>query len=44
MRVTGSCHHLLDTALSISTDHGALTWLQKFGEPDRQKVPWIQKL
>ena len=28
----------------IRTDHGALTWIQKFKEPEGQIARWVQKL
>lgn len=37
-------HYLLGRKFLIRTDHGSLSWLQKFREPDGQIHRWIQQL
>lgn len=37
-------HYLLGRKFLIRTDHGSLTWLQRFREPDGQIHRWIQQL
>lgn len=36
--------YLLRTPFTIHTDHGALTWIQKFKKPEGQIARWLQKL
>ena len=36
--------YLLGTPFKRSTDHGAVTWIQKFKEPQGQIARWLQKL
>ena len=36
--------YLLIAPLTICTDHGALTWLQQFKEPEGQLARWLKKL
>ena len=36
--------YLLGHTFMICTDHGALTWIQNFKEPDGQLVRWLEKL
>ena len=37
-------HYLLGRKFTLRTDHGSLTWLYKFKEPDGQISRWIQQL
>lgn len=37
-------HYLLGRRFTVRTDHGSLTWLQKFKEADGQIHRWIQQL
>ena len=37
-------HYLLGRKFIVRTDHGSLTWLQNFKEPDGQIHRWIQQL
>ena len=37
-------HYLIGTPFTIRTDHGALTWLQKFKSPEGQLARWLEKL
>lgn len=37
-------HYLLGRRFRVRTDHGSLTWLQNFREPDGQVHRWIQQL
>ncbi|CAC5366083.1 unnamed protein product [Mytilus coruscus] len=37
-------HYLLGRKFLLRTDHGSLTWLQRFREPDGQIHRWIQQL
>ena len=37
-------HYLLGRRFTLRTDHGSLTWLQNFKEPDGQIHRWIQQL
>lgn len=37
-------HYLLGRPFRLRTDHGSLTWLQNFREPDGQIHRWIQQL
>ena len=37
-------HYLLGRKFLLRTDHGSLTWLSKFREPDGQVHRWIQQL
>ncbi|CAC5408223.1 unnamed protein product [Mytilus coruscus] len=37
-------HYLLGRGLKLRTDHGSLTWLQSFKDPDGQIHRWIQQL
>lgn len=37
-------HYLLGRKFLLRTDHGSLSWLQKFREPDGQIHRWIQQL
>ena len=36
--------YLLSDHFTLRTDHGALTWLQKFKEPEGQLARWLEKL
>ena len=36
--------YLLKGPFTLRTDHGALTWIQKFKEPEGQVARWLQKL
>ena len=36
--------YLLGAPFTIRTDHGALTWIQTFKEPEGQIARWVQKL
>ena len=36
--------YLLGHTFMIRTDHGALTWIQNFKEPDGQLARWLEKL
>ena len=36
--------YLLGKPFTIRTDHNALTWLQRFKEPERQMARWLQRL
>ena len=36
--------YLLGAAFTLRTDHGALTWLQQFKEPEGQLARWVEKL
>ena len=36
--------YLLSAPFIIRTDHGALTWLQEFKEPEGQLARWLEKL
>ena len=36
--------YLLGTPFTLRTDHGALTWIQKFKQPQGQIARWLQKL
>ena len=33
--------YLLETPFTICTDHGALTWIQRFKEPQEQIARWL---
>ena len=37
-------HYLLGRHFKLRTDHGSLTWLYKFKDPDGQVMRWIQQL
>lgn len=37
-------HYLLGKRFTLRTDHGSLTWLKNFNEPDGQIHRWIQQL
>lgn len=37
-------HYLLGRRFKLRTDHGSLTWLQNFKDPDGQIHRWIQQL
>lgn len=37
-------HYLLGREFILRTDHGSLTWLHKFKEPDGQICRWLQQL
>lgn len=37
-------HYLLGRNFTLRTDHGSLTWLYRFREPDGQISRWIQQL
>ena len=37
-------HYLFGRTFILRTDHGSLTWLYKFREPDGQISRWIQQL
>lgn len=37
-------HYLLGKRFTLRTDHGSLTWLKNFKEPDGQIHRWIQQL
>ena len=37
-------HYLLGRHFTLRTDHGSLTWLYKFKDPDGQIMRWIQQL
>ena len=37
-------HYLLGRGFKLRTDHGSLTWLQNFKDPDGQIHRWIQQL
>lgn len=37
-------HYLLGRMFTLRTDHGSLTWLQKFREPDGQIHRWLEQL
>lgn len=37
-------HYLLGRKFLLRTDHGSLTWLQRFREPEGQIHRWIQQL
>ena len=37
-------HYLLGRKFTLRTDHGSLTWLYRFREPDGQISRWIQQL
>ncbi|CAG2199674.1 unnamed protein product [Mytilus edulis] len=37
-------HYLLGRKFTIRTDHGSLTWLYRFREPDGQISRWIQQI
>jgi len=36
--------YLLGVPFTICTDHGALSWIHKFKEPQRQIAWWVQQL
>ena len=36
--------YLLAKPFTIRTDHGVLTWIQRFKDPERQIARWLQKL
>jgi len=36
--------YLLSGTFTLRTDHGALTWLQQFKEPEGQLARWLEKL
>ena len=36
--------YLLISPFTIQTDHGALTWLQRFKEPEGQLARWLEKM
>ena len=36
--------YLLGTPFTLRTDHGALSWIHKFKEPEGQIARWVQKL
>jgi len=36
--------YLLSGTFTLQTDHGALTWLQQFKEPEGQLARWLEKL
>ena len=36
--------YLLGTPFTIRTNHGSLTWIQKFKQPEGQIARWLQKL
>ena len=36
--------YLLGAPFTIRTDHGALSWINKFKEPEGQIARWVQKL
>ena len=36
--------YLLSDHFTLQTDHGALTWLQKFKKPEGQLARWLEKL
>ena len=36
--------YLLSQSFTIRTDHGALTWLQEFRNPEGQLARWMEKL
>ena len=36
--------YLLGTPFTVRTDHGALSWIHKFKEPEGQIAQWVQKL
>ena len=36
--------YLLGAPFTIRTDHGALSWIHKFKEPEGQIAQWVQKL
>ena len=37
-------HYLLGRRFTVRTDHGSLTWLQNFREPEGQLARWIERL
>ena len=37
-------YYLLGAPFTILTDHGALSWIHKFKEPEGQIAQWVQKL
>ena len=37
-------HYLLGKLFLLRTDHGSLTWLQHFKEPEGQLARWLEKL
>ena len=37
-------HYLLGKQFLLRTDHGSLTWLQHFKEPEGQLAWWLEKL
>jgi len=38
------CPYLLGAPFTIRTDHGILSWIHKFKEPEGQSARWLQKL
>jgi len=36
--------YLMGTPSTVRTDHGSLTWIQKFKQPEGQIAFWLQKL
>ncbi len=37
-------HFLIGTHFTLRTDHGSLTWLKNFREPDGQMARWLERL
>ena len=36
------CRYLVDQPFLLRTDHGSLTWLQNFREPEGQLARWLE--
>ena len=37
-------HFLIEKHFTLHTDHGSLTWLRNFWEPEGQMVRWLERL